>query len=239
MKVIVKHLQLKMRIVALTGGISCGKSTVGNYLREKYGITIVDSDKISYDLQKPGTRVFKEIVSTFGPEIVKNDGTLNRKRLGEIVFNDRSERSKLNRIVHPRVFRQLILDVIKAWIKRESVIVLDIPLFFEVHLPQKYFNDIVTVALSPDEQVKRLMLRNQMTEEAARSRVNAQMPIEKKCAMSTIVLRNDGSEEDLRKQIDEMVLKWRKPIIVTWLPDPLLVLFLVTSLIVFIISRFK
>ena len=226
-----------MRVVALTGGIACGKTTVAEYLASKHHITVVDSDKIAHDLQKPGTQVFKQIVSTFGQEVVNPDGTLNRKRLGEIVFTDTTQRRKLNRIVHPQVFRQLIIAVIKAWVTRKKVVVLDIPLFFEVHIPQKYFNEIVTVAISPDKQVERLMARNQITEEVARSRVNAQMPIDKKCAMSTTVLRNETTVEDLKKEVDALVEQWEsKRLLITYLPDPLLVLGLVVLLFAFVLN---
>lgn len=228
-----------MRLVALTGGISCGKTTVADYFREKYGITVVDADRITHEVQQPGTPVFKKLVETFGREIVQEDGTLDRKKLGEIVFNNETERRKLNRIVHPAVMKQIMMNIAKGWITRKSIVIADIPLFFEIRTPQKWFNDIITVAVSEEVQLGRLMQRNQLTEDAARSRIKAQMPLEKKCEMSTIVLNNNGSVDDLKKEIDEIVAKWERESVKTYFPDPLKIVMALASVVVFIVAAKK
>lgn len=228
-----------MRLVALTGGISCGKTTVSDYLREKYGIMIVDADKISYEVQKPGTPVFKKIVATFGQQIVQEDGTLDRKKLGEVVFNNEAERRKLNRIVHPEVMKQIMLNIFKGWITRKSIVIADIPLFFEIRTPTKYFSDIITVTVDENVQLSRLIQRNKLTEEEARSRIKAQMPLEKKCEMSTTVLKNNGSVDELYHEIDNMVAKWQHEAPKTYFPDPLKILMGIASIVVFIFATKK
>jgi dephospho-CoA kinase len=141
----------------------------------------------------------------------------------------------LNQIVHPRVIRELILRVLKAWILRHEVVVLDIPLFFEGNLPTKYFHDIVVVAVDRDVQVERIMNRNHIPREDAERRVAAQMPIERKCKMGTVVLRNDGTQQELEKILDGLVMKWRTGCRFTSLPDPLFVLAIVMMGIVLIL----
>ena len=229
-----------MRLVALTGGIASGKSTVANYLATVHHVTIIDSDKIAYELQKPGTQVFQRLVSTFGSQIVSPDGTLNRKRLGEIVFKNPDERRKLNSIVHPHVYRQIFVQCFRAWITRQKIVVLDIPLFFEIgKIPRKYFHDIVTVYVTSSVQLQRLMDRNQLTEDEARSRINAQIPLEKKREMSTVVIDNTGTADDSKRQVDALVAKWEKSIpLVPFFPDPLLVLAVILLLLGLMIKSF-
>jgi dephospho-CoA kinase len=225
-----------MRLIVLTGGIACGKTTVGNYLRDRWGCTIIDSDAITRQIQVPGTPTFREIIKTFGSDFMNSDGTLNRRKLGDLVFHDPEARSKLNAIVHPAVMNALFFAVIYRWIRRDPIVILDIPLFFEVHFSRRYFHEIVTVAVDPAEQVKRLMRRNNLTLEAARARVDAQMPTEDKCRQSTVVIRNDGTEQNLEATLDELVIRWKDKSWFTYLPDPLLLLGLVASIIVIIIA---
>lgn len=199
-----------MRVVALTGGIACGKTTVARRFAGYHGITVVDSDVITHDLQQPGTVVFDRIVATFGREIVGEDGTIDRKALGNIIFNDAAKRRKLNGIVHPAVFRCLIKAVVKSWISRKTVVILDIPLFFEARVPQWPFSDIVTVAARRDEQLHRLILRDgDISEEHAKSRISSQLSIEEKCERATIVLENDGSVDDVFNKVDALAKEWK------------------------------
>jgi dephospho-CoA kinase len=225
-----------MRIIVVTGGIACGKTTVGNYLRDRWGCSIIDSDAIARQMQTPGSATLSKIIRTFGPAFQNPDGTLNRKKLGDLIFSDRQARAKLDSIVHPAVFRELTISVLKRWLYRDQFVVLDIPLFFETHLSSKYFHEIVTVAIDPDEQVRRVMLRNNLSETDARARVSAQIPIEEKCRMATLVLRNDASQDELHQTLDRCVEKWNKRAWLTYLPDPLLVLLLLLLIVAIIVK---
>lgn len=230
-----------MKLIVLTGGIACGKTTVGNYLQQRYKIPIVDSDKITYQLQKPGGKAYKKIVNTFGEAYLNSDKTINRKKLGDLVFHDFSERRKLNHIVHPLVLRSIFTEVIKSWFSKEPIVVVDIPLFFEIHMKPHFFDEVVCVAVKPEVQIERLMKRNSLSLEAAESRIKSQIPIEKKCKQSTYVIDNGGSEEETKKQIDVLIGKLKSQNqIFTRFPDPiylLFILFLIVVIIVFTVKR--
>ena len=214
-----------MKLVVLTGGIACGKTTVANILKKKYNIPIVDSDKITYQLQEPGGEAYVPIVKYFGESILNEDKTLNRKQLGNIIFQNREKRLVLNKIVHPLVLKTLFKNTVKHWIEREPIVILDIPLFFEIKMPKFLFNDIITVSTNKELQLQRLMKRNTLTEEEAKNRINSQMPLEIKCKNSTIVINNETNIEDLENQIDSIVKNWKRsnPIL-TLYQDPMIVL---------------
>ncbi len=119
-----------LTVIGLTGGIATGKSTVSNQLVAR-GIPVIDADVIAREVVRPGARALKKIVSTFGPDILQEDGTLDRAKLGEVVFRDEEQRRKLNAIVHPAVRRAMALGVLKCWLRGEKVCVLDVPLLVE------------------------------------------------------------------------------------------------------------
>jgi dephospho-CoA kinase len=228
-----------MRLVALTGGVACGKSTVAKYLYDKYHFHVIDSDALAFKLQLPHTPVWNQIVAHFGRSILNPDDTLNRKQLGALVFKDHAQRRVLNHIVHPAVLRQLLLSVVKFWLTREQVVVLEIPLFFEVRIPAKYFHDIVCVAVTKEEQIRRLVDRNQLTPEAAENRIAAQMPTEEKCKRSSVVIWNNGDEKELRSKLDDLVVRWNKRTCFTYLPDPLLIAVSIILLVVLAVWFFR
>jgi dephospho-CoA kinase len=122
-------------VIGLTGGIATGKSTVSRQLAARK-IPVIDADILARDVVRPGTRALSKIVSTFGPDILKEDGTLDRPKLGAIVFRDEEKRRKLNAIVHPAVRWAMILGVLKHWLRGERVCVLDVPLLIESKIYQ-------------------------------------------------------------------------------------------------------
>jgi dephospho-CoA kinase len=224
-----------MGLVALTDGIACGKTTVAAHLRSRHRCRVVDSDAIVLQLQRPHTRTWRRIVAHFGGLVLNADGTLNRRALGEIVFNSETERECLNAIVHPPGLRTLALSALRFWLLREELLVLEIPLFFEGWLSPRYYHDIVCVAVDHDDQARRLMTRNGLTRDAAESRIAAQMAIEEKCRLATVVLRNDGTEDELKQQVDLLVEKWKTRARFTYLMDPLI---LAAILVIVIIIKF-
>ncbi|KAK8887680.1 Dephospho-CoA kinase cab5 [Tritrichomonas musculus] len=225
-----------MKLIVLTGGIACGKTTVGDYLQQYYNIPIIDSDKITYQLQRPGGSAYAKIVKVFGDKYLNSDKTINRKKLGDLVFHDFSERRKLNHIVHPLVLRTIFCETIKCWFSREPIVVVDVPLFFEIHMKPKFFDEVVTVAVKPEVQIERLMKRNNFSLETAESRIKSQIPIEKKCKQSTFVINNEGSKEETKKQVDSLIKKLRSENqIFTRYPDPIFLLFLLLLIIVVIV----
>ncbi|KAI5900666.1 CoaE-domain-containing protein [Schizophyllum commune H4-8] len=204
-----------MLVVGLTGGIATGKSTVSKLLRDA-DIPIVDADVLARQVVEPGTPALKRIVKAFGPQILLEDGSLNRKALGEIIFNDAEKRKVLNGIVHPAVRWAMVRAIARAWLTGKRVCVTDVPLLIESGI-WRFVGQTVVVSCPFDVQLERLMLRDQSTEEAARARINAQMSMAEKVAYADVVLDNSTTPEALRAQVEELLQQWRKQTRYTWL----------------------
>ncbi|OMO81875.1 Dephospho-CoA kinase [Corchorus olitorius] len=201
-----------MRIVGLTGGIASGKSTVSSMFKYNQ-IPVVDADVIARDVLKKGTGGYKKVVAAFGPEILQDDGQVDRLQLGRIVFSDASKRQLLNRLLAPYISSGIFLEILKLWIKGHKVIVLDIPLLFEAKM-DKWTKPIVVVWVDPETQLRRLMERDNSTEEDARNRINAQMSLDLKKSRADIVIDNAGSLQDLQERFGEVLLEVKRPL--TW-----------------------
>ncbi|KAI0261405.1 CoaE-domain-containing protein [Gloeopeniophorella convolvens] len=212
-----------MLVIGLTGGIATGKSTVSAQLAAR-GIPIIDADVLAREVVRPGTRALQKIVKTFGPEVLQADGTLDRPKLGAIVFGDEIQRRKLNAIVHPAVRWGMALGVLKCWLRGERVCILDVPLLIESKIYQ-WVGKVVVVYCSAELQLQRLMKRDGSTREAARARLKAQLPIAEKLGFADIVIDNSGTQAELEVQVDAFARRlyleagwfWR----LKWLCPPL------------------
>ncbi|MGK0553827.1 dephospho-CoA kinase [Macrococcus capreoli] len=195
-----------MTVIGLTGGIASGKSTVAKFLAE-HGFVVVDADIASRKAVAPGSTGLAEIKTVFGEKVIQEDGTLDRKALGEIIFNDPSERAKLNAIVHPLV--RDIMEVEKnAGLTQGKVVVMDIPLLFENKL--EHTVDEVWVVYVPETiQIERLMARNHLTIDEAISRIKSQISIEEKKQKADKVIDNSGSLEELYTQLNCLVQPYK------------------------------
>jgi dephospho-CoA kinase len=189
--------------VGLTGGIACGKSTVAQMF-VLLGAHLIDFDKLAHEVQEPEKPAWKEIIRYFGKDILKQDETIDRNILAQIVFADKKELKALNNIVHPLVFNlwQERLDKIK--IKEEHAIVLsDVPLLFEGKM-QDLFDLTILVLISPEEQICRLMARNSMSRDEAQIRLASQMPIEDKIGLADIVIDNQDNISQTEKRVAQI-----------------------------------
>ncbi|KAK1560087.1 hypothetical protein Q3G72_021956 [Acer saccharum] len=187
-----------MRIVGLTGGISSGKSTVANLFKANE-IPVVDADLVARDVLKRGTGGWKKVVTTFGEDILLANGEVDRPKLGQIVFSDPDKRQLLNRLLAPYISTGIFMEILKLWIKGCKVIVLDVPLLFEAKM-DKWTKPIIVVWVDPEIQLQRLMARDRTSEEDAKNRINAQMPLDIKRTKADIVIDNNGSLDDLNEQ---------------------------------------
>jgi dephospho-CoA kinase len=194
-------------VIGLTGGIASGKSTVSNMLRSR-GFTIIDADITAREVVQIGEPAYREIVNTFGKDILLEDQTINRQKLGEIVFSDPTEREKLNRIVHPAVRKRMLELKEKAIREGKQTVIFDIPLLFESKLTHMVEKTIV-VYVSPDVQLRRLMKRNNFTEEEAKARISAQLPLKQKAEWADAVIYNDGSLIETERQLDQIIAGWK------------------------------
>ncbi|MBN2515721.1 MAG: dephospho-CoA kinase [Deltaproteobacteria bacterium] len=192
--------------IGLTGGIGSGKSTVDGLFRGK-GAYIIDFDTLAHEAEAPGSPAWKEIVAYFGRDILNNDDTINRERLGNIVFRDREKLEKLNSIVHPSVFDEWKRKVEEIRLKRDDAIIIsDIPLLIEVRW-YKYVDVVILVYISPEEQMKRMMKRNGYSRHEAMDRLNSQMPIDEKVPYANFIVHNEGSVEETKKIVDDIWLQ--------------------------------
>ncbi|MFD2654580.1 dephospho-CoA kinase [Gracilibacillus thailandensis] len=198
---------MKELIIGLTGNIATGKSTISNMIQEKYQIPVIDADIVSREVVEPGEQALKKIAATFGEEILLEDGTLNRKLLGSIIFQDQSKREQLNAIVHPAVRKRMISKKEKLLQQGYRSIVMDIPLLFENNLTYLVEKTIV-VYTTEDVQLQRLIKRNDLTEKEARDRMNSQMNIEEKRELADAVIDNSGSIEESEIQLINILKKW-------------------------------
>lgn len=193
-------------IIGLTGSIASGKSTVSEILQEK-GFPIVDADKIARQVVEPGTSVIKEIGEYFGDEVLNEDGSLNREKLGERIFKNEAERNKLNSIIHPVIRNEMIRQK-EQWISRGAdTVIMDIPLLFESKL-QSFVEKIIVVSVAPKIQKQRLIARNKLNELEAADRINSQLPMVEKEAGADAVIDNNGTIEETKMQIESILDKW-------------------------------
>ncbi|CAL9242207.1 unnamed protein product [Arabidopsis halleri] len=202
-----------MRIVGLTGGIASGKSTVSKLFKAS-GIPVVDADVVARDVLKKGSSGWKRVVAAFGEEILLPSREVDRPKLGQIVFSSDSKRQLLNKLMAPYISSGIFWEILKQWVSGAKVIVVDIPLLFEVKM-DKWTKPIVVVWVSQETQLKRLMERDGLSEEDARNRVMAQMSLDSKRSKADVVIDNNGSLDDLHQQFDNVLFEIRKPL--TWI----------------------
>lgn len=194
-------------IIGLTGGIASGKSTVSNMLREK-GFPIIDADIAARAVVEPGQLALQEVADTFGHDVLMADGSLNREKLGSIIFHDEAKRKQLNEIIHPAVRAWMMAERDKAIEKGHKTIVFDIPLLFESKLTWMA-DRTVLIYVAPAIQLQRLMNRNGYTEEQASARIKSQMPIEEKKGLADDIIDNSGTREETAKQLEQWLARLR------------------------------
>lgn len=191
--------------IGLTGGIATGKSTVSQML-ERRGAALVDADRIAREVVEPGQAPLRQIAERFGQAVLNEDGTLNRRKLGQIVFSDEAERKALEAITHPaiRALMRERMERLEAE-KPDRLVVVDVPLLFESKL-QSLFEQVLVVYVPRSVQLARLMERDGLAEEEARKRLDAQMDIEDKKRLADYVIDNSSGLAETEEQIERF---WR------------------------------
>ncbi len=188
--------------VGLTGGIGSGKSDVTRRLAA-LGAYVVDADVLAREVVEPGTPGLAAVAAEFGAEVLRPDGSLDRDRLGAIVFADPAARARLNAIVHPLVGAATVERFAAA--PADAIVVHDVPLLVEVGLAAAY-DVVLVVAATPETQGSRLVRARGMSADEARSRIAAQAPLADKLAVADFVITNDGSLDDLDRQVQAVWL---------------------------------
>ena len=186
------------RLIGLTGGFGTGKTTVSNYLAEKYSLTILDADLYAREAVAPESVILRSIWQRYGEKVRSPDNQLDRSALGEIVFNNPQEKQWLEAQIHP-----FVRDRFEQELNRipDRTIVLSIPLLFESNLTDMV-TEIWVVSCDRSLQISRLQQRNGLTPQQAQARIDSQLPLSHKEALADIVLLNDAGLDQLYSQID-------------------------------------
>jgi dephospho-CoA kinase len=189
-----------MLLIGLTGNIASGKSEVARMLAER-GATLIDADVLAREAVEPETQALKDIVKRWGKEILNDDGSLDRDALRRIVFADQFELDALNRIVHPGVTRLRDREIARAKERGDDIVVCVIPLLFERNLVEE-FDAIVLVDAPRPLRLERLVATRGLEETDAMNMIASQMPAELKRARADYVIENNGSLDDLERDVD-------------------------------------
>ncbi|MDJ0660843.1 MAG: dephospho-CoA kinase [Crocosphaera sp.] len=189
------------RMIGLTGGIGTGKTTVSHYLATVCHIKVLDADSYAREAVQKNSPILQNIKERYGTDICLDNGELDRKKLGNIIFNDSEEKEWLESQIHPYVRQRFQEEMEKS---QEQIIVLDIPLLFESKLTY-LVTEIWVVSCSYEQQLKRIMNRNHLTEKEAIARIKSQLPIEEKVKKADVVIDNSSTLEILYQQIEQQL----------------------------------
>ena len=186
------------RKIGLTGGIGTGKTTVSNYLADHYKLPVLDADIYAREAVQLSSPILNQIFERYGVAVKLPDGTLNRNRLGEIIFNHPDEKQWLEQQIHPYV-RERFQSALNSL--NTPTVVLVIPLLFEANMTD-LVTEIWVVSCSPEQQLQRMVERDRLSPEQAQTRINNQLPLQEKMARADVILDNSSTLEALLKQVD-------------------------------------
>ncbi|BGE82198.1 dephospho-CoA kinase [Staphylococcus petrasii] len=190
------------KVIGLTGGIATGKSTVSELL-SVYGFKIVDADIAARKAVAKGSKGLEQVRAQFGEEAITEEGEMDRKYMGELVFNHPEKRLELNKIVHP-IVREIMEEEKREYLQQGHNVIMDIPLLFENDL-QDTVDEVWLVYTSESVQIERLMERNNLTAEDAKARVYSQISIDKKSRMADHVIDNLGDKLELKQNLERLL----------------------------------
>ncbi len=192
-----------MFVVGLTGGIASGKSVVSNMLRD-LGASIIDADEISREIMIPHTKCWEEVITSYGSDLLLEDLTIDRKKLAISVFKDSEQIKKLNRIVHPYIMQRIeeMIEEIKDK-DPQALVIVDAALLVETDV-YKHYDKLIVVYVSKETQLKRLMIRDAMSQEEAESRIDLQSPLTEKLKVADYIIENELSLSKTRKEVEKV-----------------------------------
>jgi dephospho-CoA kinase len=198
------HSPIQQRLIGLTGGIGMGKTAVSDYLSKVHHLPILDTDLFARDAVAPGSLILTEIAERYGSGILLPDGSLNRSRLGDIVFNSAPERLWLEQQIHPYVYDRLQAAIHTHPLNDPTlapIVVIVVPLLFEARMTD-LVTEIWVVYSTQTQQIERLAQRDHHSPEQVAARIQSQLAIEKKLERADVILKNTANLSDLYQQID-------------------------------------
>ncbi|HCU7417857.1 TPA: dephospho-CoA kinase [Staphylococcus aureus] len=190
------------KVIGLTGGIASGKSTVSELL-SVFGFKVVDADKAAREAVKKGSKGLAQVREVFGDEAIDENGEMNRRYMGDLVFNHPEKRLELNAIIHP-IVRDIMEEEKQEYLKQGYNVIMDIPLLFENEL-ENTVDEVWVVYTSESIQIDRLMQRNNLSLEDAKARVYSQISIDKKSRMADHVIDNLGDKLELKQNLERLL----------------------------------
>ena len=189
----------KKIILGLTGSFGSGKTSVARIFRS-YGAKIIDADKLAHQVIRPGENAYKGIVKIFGRQILKQNKSIDRRKLARIVFGDRKLLIKINRIMHPEIIRMIKKKIRTAPAK---IVILDAPLLIEAGL-ETIVDKLIVVTLTQKKQIERILKKHALKKSDIIKRIEAQMPLEKKVRLADFIIDNNGSVQATKKQVQRI-----------------------------------
>lgn len=195
-----------MKIIGLTGGIGSGKTTVSKYLSEK-GFPVIDADQVSREIVEPGMKATKAIEAAFGIEMIHLNGSLNRKKLGDLVFSDSEKLNILNEITHKEILDKINMKIQALENSNSTLVFLDAPLLFETDL-DSLVHETWVIDTPEKLRIERIKARDLISVEKIKSRIACQMEQSLKNEKATVVIDNSLGMEELHKTIDQLVKKY-------------------------------
>ena len=190
------------KVIGLTGGIASGKATVSELL-SVFGFKVVDADKAAREAVKKGSKGLAQVREVFGDEAIDENGEMNRRYMGDLVFNHPEKRLELNAIIHP-IVRDIMEEEKQEYLKQGYNVIMDIPLLFENEL-ENTVDEVWVVYTSESIQMDRLMQRNNLSLEDAKARVYSQISIDKKSRMADHVIDNLGDKLELKQNLERLL----------------------------------
>lgn len=196
-----------MKVYVITGGFGSGKSTVSQMFR-KLGVPVLDTDLLAHEAIKPGKSGYTEVLRLFGKSILSREKIIDRKKLGKIVFQDPKARKKLEKILHPRVRRQVAAEISRLKKEKLPIAMVEIPLLFETgwHRTLQY-DGIITLVSEPETQILRGMSKHRLSREEVLHRMAAQLPNGEKIPLSNFVIKNNGTLKALERSVKQLLRK--------------------------------
>jgi len=194
-----------MKVIGLTGGIGSGKSTVSKFLAH-LGAVVIDADKVGHEVFKPGTKAWQEVVDAFGQGIISADGTIDRRKLGEIVFSNPGARAKLNQVMHPLIYEQVKSRIGEYGKKGVAIIIVEAPLLLEVGW-KSLVDEVWVTSASEATVIKRLKEQKGLSETQSLARIRAQLTDEERIRQADVVIDTDCALDELKEKVEAL---WRK-----------------------------
>ncbi len=194
-----------MKVIGLTGGIGSGKSTVSKFLAH-LGAVVIDADKVGHEVFKPGTKAWQEVVDAFGQGIISADGTIDRRKLGEIVFSNPGARAKLNQVMHPLIYEQVKSQMEEYGRKGAAIIIVEAPLLLEVGW-KSLVDEVWVTSASEATVIKRLKEQKGLSEAQSLARIRAQLTDGERIRQVDVVIDTDCALDELKERVEAL---WRK-----------------------------